>query len=215
MLASIYSIYSTLVSTGWWVTTLIVTADIGTGVVHWFEDSYLTPEVNTGFALLDGYLRGVAVDNDKHHSRPNSMHKFSYFENLTTSVPPVLGIGGLVVAAWAGGLVTDVRWWTCALALGGSGNLFHRFAHQPGPQWIQALQRKGLIQTMNQHKLHHYTLEGANTSKEEPLSEYCVITSFVNPVLDELQAWRTLENMIEKFTGVYPNHRGETSNKNV
>ena len=189
----------------YWILSVILVADIGTGVVHWFEDTYITTKTTTTLGPLDNYLRMVAADNDLHHSDPQAMLQYSYLENLSTSLPVVLGIVGIVTAAWTLGAVRDIAWWTVTITLGGTGNLFHRFAHTPGPWPIKALQRLGIIQSVQQHRRHHYLDNGSKTTKHNQLTDYCVLTTVTNPILDGRGVWRFLEKMFSWF--VTPNHQ--------
>ena len=198
--------FTSFISSLGWTISAILTADLGTGIMHWFEDSYLSPQITTGIGMVDEYLQGVAKDNDRHHIDPCSMLKFNYLENLSTSIPPIIGVGCVVAFGYRIGMVTDLLWWGITLCLGGAGNIIHRFAHTPGPEWIQTLQRFGLLQSIAQHKHHHYTSLGKKTSKDEPLTDYCVITTVLNPVLDNYKIWRKLENLIKSVTKIKTNH---------
>jgi len=198
-------VFRVLEAVGWFISAVIV-ADLGTGVMHWFEDTYLNTEVDTGITPLNDYFRVVAADNDRHHSDPQSMLQYNYLENLSTSAPPVLAISGLVFGGYQLSVVSDVWWWAVAICLGGSGNLVHRFAHSPGPWWIQRLQKLGVVQSIQDHKRHHYTTENKKTSKQDVLTDYCVLTTFMNPILDGLGVWRRIEQIIETLLGVKANH---------
>ena len=190
-----------------WILTAVLAADFATGLVHWLEDTYLTPDTTTGIVPFDSYLRQVARDNDRHHSDPRSMLEYNWLENISTSLPPVAVISGMIETGLWVGWLSDAWWWGLTIILGGSGNVFHRFAHERGPVVVVWLQSAGVLQSREQHKRHHYTGQGLKMTKLDPLTDYCVITTLLNPVLDGMRWWRGLEWIIEKTTGIKSNHK--------
>jgi plasmanylethanolamine desaturase len=59
------------------------------------------------------------------------------------------------------------------------------------------LQRAYVLQTPRHHGRHH---------QGEKNSHYCVVTNFLNPLLEEVGFWRRLETGVEKLTGRKPRH---------
>lgn len=57
------------------------------------------------------------------------------------------------------------------------------------------LQRAHLLQSPRHHGSHH---AGSKNS------HYCVVTNFLNPVLEEVNFWRRLERLVQRLTGRAP-----------
>mgnify|MGYP002780090151 CR=1 FL=1 len=73
----------------------------------------------------------------------------------------------------------------------------HAWAHSKGRvTWLIAvLQDVGLFQSPRHHAVHHI----------HPFAKkYCVMTDWLNPILDELQVWRLLEWMVYTVTRIEP-----------
>ena len=63
------------------------------------------------------------------------------------------------------------------------------------PALVSWLQRLHLLQSPRHHGRHH----AGNKD-----SHYCVITNFLNPLLEEVSFWRRLEGLVERLTGRGP-----------
>jgi ubiquitin-conjugating enzyme E2 variant len=77
-----------------------------------------------------------------------------------------------------------------------NANQIHKWTHMNRsevPSLVRALQQLLVLQTPRHHARHH---SGARNT------HYCVITNFVNPLLEELSLWARLERLIERMTGV-------------
>lgn len=161
----------------------VLLADLVSGVVHWAEDAYARP----GTPLLGRLAR----DNLRHHWRPREFLGKSWLASSWD-----LLLGGAVVAAAAAAL--GVLTWHVVLfaLLVANANQIHKWAHMNRaelPRLVHWLQRAHLLQTPRHHGRHH---AGTRTT------HYCVITNFLNPLLEEVQLWSRLERAIERFTGV-------------
>jgi ubiquitin-conjugating enzyme E2 variant len=160
----------------------VLLADLVSGFVHWAEDAYARP----GTPLLGRLAR----DNLRHHWRPREFLQKSWLES---SWDLLLG-GALVVAACA---AAGVLTWHVALfaLLVANANQIHKWAHMnraEAPRLVHWLQRLHLLQTPRHHGRHH---AGTRTT------HYCVITNFLNPLLEEVAFWARLERAIEWATG--------------
>ena len=81
-------------------------------------------------------------------------------------------------------------------------NIIHKWAHMRHcelPKIIILLQNIGILGSHSLHRLHH----AGNSSQS-----YCVISSYLNPILDKIKLWRVLEYIIYKLTGIKPNRKG-------
>jgi plasmanylethanolamine desaturase len=158
------------------VTVLI--ADFVSGLFHWLEDAYGRKEWP-----ITGWL--VTEPNIIHHHDPRYFTRHDWFRSSW-----LLLCMGLVVllAAWLCGILT---WhvWLFAI-LGTNANQIHKWAHRSptenGPV-ISFLQRIRLLQT-TRHHAHHHT--------DPKNSHYCVLTNFVNPLVDGIRLWDGLEALV-------------------
>lgn len=166
------------------VILIVIAVDFFSGVFHWLEDSYGNPDWP-----LSG--KWVTQPNILHHSHPNAFTKNSWFHSAY-----VLLLAGAIILAVA--LAFHVLTWQLLLfvAIGVNANELHKLNHVSKNKrgWLVSfLQDVHLLQSAKHHGQHHCG------NKD---SYYCVITNFVNPMLDGVQFWRGLEWVIEKTLGV-------------
>ena len=158
--------------------------DFLSGFFHWTEDAYGNP-----FWPVVG--RHVTKPNILHHYIPRAFVTNSWYLSSRLLVL----ICTLVVAIT---VVLGVFNWMVALAvlLGVNANQVHKWSHRTrhenGP-FIVFLQRARVIQSPSHHHRHH--VHGKD-------SHYCVLTDFLNPVLDGTGFWRRLEWLIERASGI-------------
>jgi ubiquitin-conjugating enzyme E2 variant len=165
------------------ILSVILITDFLSGLIHWLEDSYGQPDWP-----ITGRL--VTQPNIVHHYDPRYFTKHTWLK----SAEVLLGIGGIILVIAA---LADAFTWHVALLLllGINANEFHKWTHQSArerPKIATWLQRVRILQTPAHHAQHH--LRGKDT-------HYCVLTNFVNPVLDKLGFWRTLEASVAIFLG--------------
>lgn len=165
---------------------VIVLLDFITGVGHWVLDSYIHADTPI--------LGRLYVDPDMpHHRYPREFISLSYLQSSWD----LLLVGGLILlCAWALDRLTWEAW--LFVALGANTTLFHKWMHRSrrenGPL-ISLLHDLRLLQTPRQHARHH---SGAKNT------HYCIITNFLNPVLDAISFWTMLERGIYRMSGVLP-----------
>jgi hypothetical protein len=163
---------------------VILAADFLSGLFHWLEDSYGSPD----WPII-GPL--IIRPNMRHHEAPAEFTMNSWLK----SAGILLVFGGAVLAvAWACGVLT----WHVALfvLIAVNANEVHKWNHMPAKQRgriVVALQKVALLQTPQHHGKHH-------SGRID--SHYCVITNLVNPMLEGLRFWRTLEWLIEYSFGI-------------
>lgn len=165
------------------VATWLLT-DFISGLFHWLEDRYGNP-----FWPIFG--RHVTKPNILHHYIPRAFVTNSWF--LSSRL--LLGICALTLITT---VMAGVFTWHVALALaiGANANQVHKWSHRTrheNGRVVVTLQRLRLIQSPRHHHRHHVL------GKD---SHYCVLTDFLNPVLDRTHFWRGLEWMIQRVTGV-------------
>jgi ubiquitin-conjugating enzyme E2 variant len=161
----------------------ILLADLVSGFVHWLEDAYARP----GTPLLGA----LAEANLRHHWRPRELLAKSWFESSADLLLAALGV--IAAAALLGVLTWQVLLFATLVA---NANQIHKWAHMNSaelPRIVRWLQRAYLLQTPRHHGKHH---GGTRTT------HYCVITNFLNPLLEEVSFWNRIEAVIERASGV-------------
>lgn len=153
-------------------------ADLLTGFVHWFCDTFFdetTPALGPG---LIGPFR-------EHHRDPLLMTRHSFLELTGSSFRAMTPL--LVLFVWRGAqLPLAVAAFGFALATGAvATNLLHRWAHDPAPPaFARVLHRLGVVLTPSRHARHHAPPYAAG---------YCVTTGWMNPLCERLGIWRHAE----------------------
>lgn len=164
------------------ILAVVLAADFISGVVHWWEDRYAR--------LDDGPLQQIAIDNLRHHARPREFLAKGYW----ASSWDLWLLGG--AAAGAAALLGVLSWHVVLFAvLVANANQVHKWAHRTREEngaLVGTLQRLHLLQTARHHGRHH---QGCRDS------HYCVLTNFLNPLLEEVQFWRRLERAVARITG--------------
>lgn len=175
------------------LTLAILAADFVVAVFHWIEDAYLRED-----CPVLGDL--IARPNVLHHYRPRHFLRKSWF----ASCWDLWVVSGLVVAlAWGLDHLTPAVWVFAILA--GNANQIHKWAHRSrrenGP-WINLLHDLRILQGPKHHAIHH---------TDPKSTHYCVITEFLNPVLERIRFWTRLECWLRKAFGI--RRRSDTSNR--
>ena len=164
----------------------VAAADLVTGAVHWLEDTY-------GSETWPLVGPAIIAPNRLHHEQPRAFIARSWWSSSQQSV-----IAGGIVAA--GLFVAGWLSWQAVLFLvvAVNANEIHKWAHRTRAEngrLITALQRAGLVQSRAHHGGHH---GGARDTR------YCVVTPWLNPVLDRAGFWRGVERAIAAVSGVAP-----------
>lgn len=154
-------------------------ADLVTGTFHWWEDN---------FGSEDWPVVGpwIIRPNRLHHRAPLAFTRHGFMERNRASIVTA-AIAGIVLT-----LLFGPALWISSLALGGAlTNEVHRYAHQPsnaGP-WLGMLQQIGIIQSPREHARHHRPPYDRN---------FCILTDWLNPVLEQLGLWRGLGRLCRR-----------------
>ena len=165
-------------------------ADLGTGAFHWLEDQYLSEE-----KTKMPFLKKIGAKNDLHHTNPGTIGNVTLWENTKTSGMISIPMFGICYATTA----PLVMWLT--ILFGVFANALHSFSHKPKnriPTWIKWMQGTGLFQDPRHHGKHHYK-ERTLIMKEDTTFKYCVMTNYMNPILDGIKFFPTLERIISLF----------------
>lgn len=153
-------------------------ADLLTGFVHWFCDTFFdeaTPVVGPG----------LIAPFREHHRDPMLMTRHGFLELTGSSFRGLAPLLALFV--WQGGVLTaPVNAFVLALAAGAvATNLLHRWAHDPSPPAAaRILQRMGIVLTPGRHARHH---------QPPYATAYCVTSGWMNPLCERLKLWTRAE----------------------
>ena len=163
---------------------IILLADFISGIVHWAEDAYIrrdTPFVG----------RWIGEANIEHHFKPRAFIKRSWWASswdlVTVSTLVIVGSWWLNVLTW--------KIWLFSV-LTANANQTHKWAHQSrveNGRLVAFFQQIRVLQTQRHHARHH-------TGQKD--SNYCSITNFLNPFLEEINFWRCMEAVVLKVFGV-------------
>lgn len=168
----------------------ILLADLISGVIHWAEDSY----GNEDWPILGKY---VITPNLLHHTDALAFTKPGYYYRNRTTLAAAIVFG---VVFWISGLINPLT--VTAILVGSQTNEIHKWAHTPSARlwWpIRRLQHLGILQGAQHHWGHH---------RAPSMRHYCIITEFLNPLLDRLKVFRSIEAAVRKITGVAPRDFG-------
>jgi ubiquitin-conjugating enzyme E2 variant len=163
---------------------VILAADFASGIIHWIEDAYVrehTPVIG----------RWIGRANTLHHHLPRHMTRNSWWQsNWDLFLAMGLLLSGVAALGWL-----SWHWWLFAI-VAGNANEVHKWSHRTrrenGPV-ISLLQDLRVLQTPRHHAIHH-------TNPKEV--HYCPITNVLNPVLDGLRVWSSLEWILAKAIGL-------------
>ena len=154
---------------------VLLLLDLGSGLVHWAEDTFFTEAT----PLVGAWL---VKPNLLHHDDGGAFVRRSWWESSWDCAL----FCALVVALAALAGVLSWHVWLFAL-VGANANQLHKWAHAPRrelPAAVRWMQRAGLLQSAAHHAAHH---------RGEKNSRYCVVTTVLNPLLDAAGFWRGLE----------------------
>jgi hypothetical protein len=163
-------------------TLALLAADFVSGLVHWSEDTFGTESTPV-------FGRWIVAPNVHHHRDAVAFVSKGWLASSWD-----LALAGLIIAVgafFAGHLGPGVVLFAVA---GANANEIHKWNHAPSraPLVARALWAIGILQRPSEHARHH---------AREKNTAYCVLTPFVNPVLDGLLFWRALELVVVPFFG--------------
>lgn len=163
-----------------------VTADFLVGMFHWLKDTYFTPHTP-----IIG--RSIIWPSRLHHIKPSYVTEFSDIDLAKSS--------GLWTLLWMGPL-----FYFCGFSVFNVvlfifitvNDVIHKYAHVLESKRIPAiifLHNAQIIQGHDEHHQHHML---------PYINNYCPITPYLNIILEKIDFWRRLEDIIEKKTGYKP-----------
>ena len=160
-------------------------ADLSSGTVHWFCDTFFsetTPII--GRRLIQPFR--------VHHSQPQEITTCSMLEQDASSYMSLIPVLWLV-RSWAPAGTADLLAQAAllGLAIGAMGtNVFHKWAHTSDPPApVRWLQRRRWILSPEAHAVHHRSYDGG----------YCVTSGWMNAVLDRVRFFPRLEIAVRRL----------------
>jgi len=154
-------------------------ADLASGLVHWFCDTFFEEKTPLLGKLLIQPFR-------EHHRDPQAMTRHGFFElngNSCLAMIPLLFFAWWIGGPTAGSTLSQFGHsflFTVALAIILT-NLFHRWAHaQEPPVAVRWLQRSGLILKPERHQRHHRDFS----------REFCMTSGWMNSTLNALLSFQ-------------------------
>jgi ubiquitin-conjugating enzyme E2 variant len=165
------------------VVGLYLLADFVAGIFHWSEDTLGADDTPVWGPLF-------AEPNSLHHTEPAAMNRIHWLKNNAILFSFAAAV---VLIGWLFGFLS---WQLVVFAVfGGFSQQAHRFAHAPRlqlPRIVKFLQRIRVLQDARHHWVHH---------TPPHLTRYCVMTPWVNPVLDKVKFWRAMERIFVPVFG--------------
>lgn len=156
----------------------LLLADFQSGFFHWMEDNYFTP--------FTPFIGNIILHNRIHHVRPYEFTIEPFYVTVRSSV--LLGLVQMLVLLAIGKMNLFLLYVTTLTVL---SNQIHKLNHLPpssSPLLVRLLQRMCILQIQRQHLAHH---RGSFSVA------YCVITPFLNPILDIIGFWKALEKCVD------------------
>lgn len=151
-------------------------ADLLSGLFHWAQDRAISERAPFLGRFLVYYSR-------LHHREPLAFvsGSFAWRNGSTFAFAGVVGLALVFSFGWS---VT-----VGATIVGGAlSTQVHYWAHRPGlaPRIVRVLQETGALQSPKHHAGHH---------RPPQLTRYCILTDWLNPILDALGVWARLERL--------------------
>jgi ubiquitin-conjugating enzyme E2 variant len=152
-----------------------LSADFLSGLWHWIEDRYFEEQ----WPIIGKH---IAKPNTLHHAQPTAFLDQGYFSRNWTTFLPAAAVALVVAVIWGW------CWTLLILAFVSQANEVHAFAHRRVQwRWIRGLQEFGLFQSPRHHAVHH----------KDPFNvKYCVMSDWVNPILDAVRFWQACEYLL-------------------
>lgn len=157
--------------------------DFVSGFVHWAEDTF-------GTEMTPVLGKWIITPNVIHHDDPVAFTEKNW---LQSSWDLTLASGLIVLGAWLTGHLTWHIW--LFAFIGANANQLHKYGHLPQsatPYPVRILQKARILQDAKHHGQHHIG--------EKNLA-YCVVTPYLNPVLDRIGFWRGVEKVLVPVFG--------------
>eukprot|EP00587_Corethron_hystrix_P009409 CAMPEP_0113318542 /NCGR_PEP_ID=MMETSP0010_2-20120614/13073_1 /TAXON_ID=216773 ORGANISM="Corethron hystrix, Strain 308" /NCGR_SAMPLE_ID=MMETSP0010_2 /ASSEMBLY_ACC=CAM_ASM_000155 /LENGTH=371 /DNA_ID=CAMNT_0000175873 /DNA_START=194 /DNA_END=1309 /DNA_ORIENTATION=+ /assembly_acc=CAM_ASM_000155 len=167
-----------------------ISADLGSGVLHWSVDNYgngRTPIFGSIIAAFQGHHSAQWTITQR--GLCNNVHKLC----TPFGIPTILAISALFHSP------TISLFFAVFCAAEIMSQEFHKWSHMTkgeAPGLVNWLQEVGFILGRREHALHHIAPYGC---------KYCIVNGFCNEFLDSSGIFRRFEHQIYKWNGVESN----------
>lgn len=175
----------------------IITADFGSGIVHWGADTWGSVELPI---IGKAYLRPFR----EHHIDPTSITRHDFFEtngdNFMLAIPMLAYVTNTFITKSSTEIQDEypicAYLFLCSIFVALT-NQIHKWSHTyfDLPRWVVFLQDQHIILPRRHHRIHH-------VSPHE--TYFCITTGWLNWPLEKLRFWSTMETVIEYVTGCKP-----------
>jgi plasmanylethanolamine desaturase len=161
----------------------ILVADVVSGLVHWWGDTFFDETTPVLGPLIIRNFRA-------HHDDPAAMTAHGFLElngaSCLALVPPLAGAVAFEAEGRTG--VVLHAFLVCFALVSAATNHLHKWAHASAvPDWIGWAQRRRLVLSPDHHARHHAPPHRRS---------YCVATGWANPWLDRVDAFPRLERAV-------------------
>uniref|UniRef100_A0A1L8DSG0 Putative ubiquitin-conjugating enzyme e2 variant n=2 Tax=Nyssomyia neivai TaxID=330878 RepID=A0A1L8DSG0_9DIPT len=175
----------------------ILTADFGSGMVHWAADTWGSVELPI---IGKNFLRPFR----EHHIDPTSITRHDFIEtngdNFMIAIPILGKLAYNFLARTQAEIQQDFAFsaylFLCSIFVAMT-NQIHKWSHTYWglPRWVILLQDYHIMLPRRHHRIHHVA----------PHETYfCITTGWLNWPLEKIRFWTCLENIIEYTTGCRP-----------
>jgi len=168
-----------------------LSADFGSGVLHWSVDNY-----GNGKTPVMG---GIIAAFQGHHSAPWTITERGFENNVSKLCIP-FGIQTVIAMKLIFGLgPAATLFWSFFCVMEVMSQEFHKMSHttkgEAGPVW-NALQDVGLTLNRKSHAQHHIAPYDGN---------YCIVSGRCNKIMDESGLFRRMEHVVYNLNGIEAN----------
>ncbi|XP_053957985.1 plasmanylethanolamine desaturase-like isoform X2 [Anastrepha ludens] len=172
----------------------IITADFGSGLVHWAADTWGSVDLPV---IGKNFLRPFR----EHHLDPTSITRHDFIEtngdNFMVSIPILGFLAYSFNTKSHQDIQQDFGWisylFLCSIFVAMT-NQIHKWSHTYWglPRWVLFLQNYHIVLPRKHHRIHHVA----------PHETYfCITTGWLNWPLEKIRFWPALEAIIEYSTG--------------
>lgn len=162
-------------------------ADFVMGVYHWVKDTYFYP---LDPVIGENFIWGSRLHHiDQTHFTKNSdanIIKDSTIWTLPLALPCffLFGVTPFTISMFSFVCINDV---------------IHKYMHTDDiPWWAIKMQNCGIFQTKIDHDKHH---------QFPHIVYYCPISPYLNPILESINFWRGLENIVKSLLKIEPREK--------
>jgi len=175
--------FTALLASSW------ISADFGSGVLHWSVDNYgngRTPIMGNIIAAFQG-----------HHAAPWTITERGFCNNVHKLCIP-FGIPTMTLINFISGPSTTIFFaFFCMAEI--LSQEFHKWAHTTKnevPSYVNTLQKIGVSIARTQHANHH---------RQPYAGNYCIVSGLCNEALDNSCFFRRLEHVVYNLNGIESN----------